>query len=267
MAAGAVAIVLLVGAVLGAPSPAGGGQQEAKKYSGRAVADVLRELQATTPEDHLQLRASAAESAGPPGAARRRIPATSRCRSSSRTVSRSKTAPEARSSSSPSRGGSRSPRRRGVLKAEVPGDRRSLRIAEHVDVTDRTERHGPQSRVFTPSIRPKHARWRAASTMFCIACRYCLASPRPTTRTASSRSAAPARSTTLIVFDGVQIHNAAAHGRVHDQLHESGDGGQSSRSIRPGSTRVSAAGCRRSSTSRRATARPSARWPRPDRSG
>jgi hypothetical protein len=44
----AIAMAVIVGVLIGAPSAAFGGQAEGKKYAGRAVVDVLRELQATT---------------------------------------------------------------------------------------------------------------------------------------------------------------------------------------------------------------------------
>ena len=78
-------LAVLVAAILVAAPSAAFGQADGKKYEGRAVADVLRELQAT------RLKIIFSTELVPPlcGSSRNRggrTRATSRCRSSSRTV-------------------------------------------------------------------------------------------------------------------------------------------------------------------------------------
>ena len=232
MAAGAVAIVLLVGALLGAPSPAGGGQQEAKKYTGRAVADVLRELQAT------RLKIIFSSERVPPNLRVLREPRGTHPRDIALqilephgltledgpggtfiVVARPRRQPD--------------PAPPGLLKTEVPGDPEAVRIAERVDVTDRSSGTGLSPRLYT--VDPSEAREMAGSlddVLHSLQILPGVAAINDEDGKLAVRGAGPEHN--LIVFDGVQIHNAAAHGRVHDQLHESRDGSRH----HPGSVRA-----------------------------
>src|SRR6185436_16771591 len=159
MAAGTIAIILLVGALLGAPSPARGGQ-DVKKYAGRAVADVLRELQAT----RLKIIFSS-----------ERVPANLRVLREPRGTHPRDIALQILEphglTLEDGPGGTfivvAKPRRQpdpsppGVLKTEVPGDPEAVRIAERVDVTDRPSGTGLSPRLYT--VDPSEAREMAGS--------------------------------------------------------------------------------------------------------
>ena len=209
MAAGTVAIVLLVGALLGAPSPAGGGQ-EAKKYAGRAVADVLRELQAT------RLKIIFSSERVPPNLRVLREPRGTHPRDIALQILE----PHGLTLED-GPGGTfivvAKPRRQpdpappGVLKTEVPGEPEAVRIAERVDVTDRSSGTGLSPRLY--SVDPSEAREMAGSmddVLHSLQILPGVAATNDEDGKLAVRGAGPEHN--LVVFDGVQIHNAQRMG-------------------------------------------------------
>ena len=99
----------------------------------------------------------------------------------------------------------------GVLKTEVPGDPEAVRIAEHVDVTDRTSGTGLSPRLYT--VDPSEAREMAGSmddVLHSLQILPGVAATNDEDGKLAVRGAGPEHN--LIVFDGVQIHNAQRMG-------------------------------------------------------
>ena len=210
MAARAVMIVLLV--LVGAPGVSYGAQARAKAYAGRAVADVLRELQAT----HLKIIFSS-----------ERVPPALR-------VAREPRSPDPREIAlqilephgltlqegpggtlivvpkSPRREETRKPapdKREPAQPAPPPADVDPVRIAEHVDVTDRTTVSGVSPRVY--AVEPSEVREMAGGMENVLQSLQVLpgvAGTNDEDGKLAVRGAGPEHN--LIVLDGVQIHNA-----------------------------------------------------------
>ena len=139
-----------------------------------------------------------------------------------------------------------------------------FRVAEHVEVTDRPGQGGAGARGY--AVEPSEVREMAGGMDNVLQSLQMLpgvAGTNDEDGKLAVRGAGPEHN--LVVLDGVQIHNAQRLGEFTTSFLNPATA-PTSRSIRPGSTRASAAACRRSSTSKRATARRLARWPRPGRS-
>ncbi len=215
MAARIVAIVLIAGALVNAPSVSFGGQAERKGYAGRAVADVLKELQAA----NLKIIFSS-----------ERVPPTLRVITEPRAGSprdialqildpHGLTLEEGPGSTFIVVGKPRtrrdtqkpSPPKSGAPPSAAPTDIEPMRIAEYVDVTDRSTAGGLSSRVY--AVEPSEVREMAGGLDNVLQSLQILPGVTGTNDEDGKlavRGAGPEHN--MVVLDGVQIHNAQRFG-------------------------------------------------------
>jgi TonB-dependent Receptor Plug Domain len=213
MPARAIVIVLVV--LLSAPSLLWGGQAELKGYAGRTVADVLRELQAT----HLKIIFSSERV--PPALRVTREPRGTDPRDIAlqilephgltlqqgpggtfivvvrppRREEPRKPVPQKRDATQP------------ATQPTPQPDVESLRIAEHVNVTDRTTESGLSPRAY--AVEPIEVREMAGgmeNVLQSLQVQPGVAGTNDEDGKLAVRGAGPEHN--LIVLDGVQIHNA-----------------------------------------------------------
>jgi TonB dependent receptor-like, beta-barrel/TonB-dependent Receptor Plug Domain len=210
MAARVLLIVLIV--LLSAPAVSFGGQAQARNYAGRAVADVLRELQAT----HLKIIFSS-----------ERVPPALRVvkeprGTDPRDIALQVLEPHGLTlqqgpggtfivvARPPRREETRKPpppKREPAQPAGPPGDVDSVRIAEHVEVTDRTTDSGVSPRAY--AVEPVEVREMAGgmeNVLQSLQVQPGVAGTNDEDGKLAVRGAGPEHN--LIVLDGVQIHNA-----------------------------------------------------------
>jgi hypothetical protein len=203
-------IVLIV--LLTTPSLSSGGQAELKGYAGRAVADVLRELQAT----HLKIIFSSERV--PPALRVTREPRGT----DPRDIALQILEPHGLTLQQGPGGTfivvARPPRREEPRKPvpqkrdpppppTQPDDVESLRIAEHVNVTDRTTESGLSPRAY--AVEPIEVREMAGgmeNVLQSLQVQPGVAGTNDEDGKLAVRGAGPEHN--LIVLDGVQIHNA-----------------------------------------------------------
>jgi hypothetical protein len=218
MTARVVAIVVIAGVLVSAPSVCSGGQAEPKAYVGRAVVDVLKELQAT----RLKVIFSS-----------ERVPSTLRVIKEPRSTDPREVAIQilephgltlqegpggtfvvvvkARRSR---KGGTPTPANQKGDPAQsplLPEDPQSLRIAEHVDVTDRPMGTGISPRVY--SVEPSEVREMAGgldNVLHGLQVLPGVAATNDEEGKLAVRGAGPEHN--LILLDGVPIHNAQRFG-------------------------------------------------------
>ena len=209
MAARAMVMILVV--LLGAPFLSSAGQGELKGYAGRAVADVLRELQAT----HLKIIFSSERV--PPALRVTREPRGT----DPRDIALQILEPHGLTLQQGPGGTfivvARPPRREEPRKAvpqkrdapasTPPDEVESLRIAEHVNVTDRTTESGLSPRAY--AVEPGEVREMAGgmeNVLQSLQVQPGVAGTNDEDGKLAVRGAGPEHN--LIVLDGVQIHNA-----------------------------------------------------------
>jgi TonB-dependent Receptor Plug Domain/Sigma-70, region 4 len=214
MAARVLLIVLAV--LLGAPAVSFGGQVQARTYAGRAVADVLRELQAT----HLKIIFSS-----------ERVPPALRVVKEPRGTDPRDIALQILEphglTLQQGPGGTfivvaRPPRREETKKpppskreptqpAAPPADVDAVRIAEHVEVSDRTPESGVNPRAY--AVDPLEVREMAGgmeNVLQSLQVQPGVAGTNDEDGKLAVRGGGPEHN--LIVLDGVQIHNAQRFG-------------------------------------------------------
>jgi hypothetical protein len=207
--------VLLI-VLLCAPAVSFAGPAQARSYTGRAVADVLRELQAT----HLKIIFSS-----------ERVPPALRVvkeprGSDPRDIALQILEPHGLTlqqgpggtfivvARPPRREGTRkpaAPRREPTQPAAPPDDAESVRIAEHVEVTDRTTESGVSPRAYAvESVEVREMAGGLENVLQSLQVQPGVAGTNDEDGKLAVRGGGPEHN--LIVLDGVQIHNAQRFG-------------------------------------------------------